>query len=188
MTNEVLETHVVRYVDVLAAPRPPGGRVFDTSDGIFWQTSKFVELNRAMAPEGDCLETLRAFDGRERFSTVDSADFAAREIIELDFATIPAGNYGPVIASRRSLLSTYLFYQALTYMGRSAGSWLAALERQDANTRERSRGVQPRPRRKWRKKSRPLSRAGKRAISRNRKLRRWITNLITRSTSSASKT
>jgi hypothetical protein len=39
------------------------------------------------------------------------------------------------------LLSTYLFYQALAYMGRSAGSWLAALERQDASTRERSRGI-----------------------------------------------
>jgi hypothetical protein len=141
MTNEALETHVVRYVDVLAAPRPPSGRVFATSDGVFWQTSKLVELSHTMAPEGDCLETLRAFDGRERFSATDSTDLAAREIIELEFATIPAGNYGLVIASRQSLLSTYLFYQALAYMGRSAGSWLAALERQDANTRERSRGV-----------------------------------------------
>jgi len=141
MTNEALETHVVRYADVLAVPRPQNGRVFATSNGIFWQASKTFALNRAMAPEGDGLETLRAFDGRERFSTTDSTDLATREIIELEFAAIPEGNYGLVIASRQSLLSTYLFYQALAYMGSSAGNFLAALERQDANMRERSRGL-----------------------------------------------
>lgn len=141
MTNEALETHVVRYADVLVAPRPPNGRVFATSDGKFWQTAKIFAPDRALAPEGDALESLRAFDGRERFSATDSTDLAAREMIELEFAAIPAGNYGLVIASRQSLLSTYLFYQALAYMGRSAGSWLAALERQDATTRERSRGI-----------------------------------------------
>ncbi len=141
MKNEALETHVVRYVDVLAALRPQGGRVFATSDGAFWQAQKIVEPNRAIAPEGDCLAALHAFDGIERFCATDSTDLAARETIDLEFATITEGKWGLVIASRQSLLSTYLFYQALAYMGRSAGSWLAALERQDASTRERSRGI-----------------------------------------------
>ncbi len=141
MTNEALETHVVRYVDLLLAPRPASGRVFATSGGAFWQANKIVELTRVVAPEGDCLAALRNFDHIERFSATDSTDLAAREIIELEFAAIPEGNYGLVIASRQSLLSTYLFYQALAYMGRSAGNFLAALERQDAATRERSRGI-----------------------------------------------
>lgn len=141
MKNEALETHVVRYVDVLVALRPQGGRVFATSDGAFWQAQKIVEPNRAIAPEGDCLAALRAFDGIERFSATDSTDLAARETISLEFTTITEGNWGLVIASRQSLLSTYLFYQALAYMGHSAGSWLAALERQEASTRERSRGI-----------------------------------------------
>jgi hypothetical protein len=141
MTNEALETHIVRYADLLLAPRPSGGRVFATSGGAFWRAGKIFEPSRAIAPEGDCLATLRVFDGAERFSTTDSTDLAAREIIELEFPAIPEGNYGLVIASRQSLLSTYLFYQALAYMGRSAGNFLAALERQDAATRERSRGI-----------------------------------------------
>jgi len=39
MKNEALETHVVRFVHVLAAPRLPGGRVFAAVDGSYWQTS-----------------------------------------------------------------------------------------------------------------------------------------------------
>lgn len=141
MKNEALETHVVRYVDVLAAPRRQGSRVFATSDGVFWQAREIVEPNRGLASEGDCLAALRAFDGFERFSTTDSTDLAARETIDLEFAAASEGNWGLVIASRQSLLSTYLFYQALAYMGRSAGHWLAALERRDVTMRERSRGI-----------------------------------------------
>jgi hypothetical protein len=33
-----------------------------------------------------------------------------------------------VIASRQTLLSTYLLYQTLAYMGRTAGAWLASLD------------------------------------------------------------
>jgi hypothetical protein len=38
-------------------------------------------------------------------------------------------------------MNTYLFYQALAYLGHRAGEWLAALERSDATTRARTSGV-----------------------------------------------
>jgi len=41
------------------------------------------------------------------------------------------------VTARQSLLSTYLFYQTLAWMGRSAGSWLASLGSADAATRAR---------------------------------------------------
>lgn len=141
MTNEALETHVVRHVDVLAAPRPGGGRVFATADGEFWEAHAVTEPAICLAPEGDCRPALRAFDGVERYSVSDSTDLASRETIELAFSAAPPGELGLVIASRQSLLSTYVFYQALAYLGRSAGQWLAALERGDAQARARAGGL-----------------------------------------------
>jgi hypothetical protein len=141
MTNEALETHVVRYADVLALPRPADGRVFATSDGEFREAARFVAASRCDAEDGDCREAVRAFDGIERFSLADSTDLAAREHIELEFTTAPGAELGLVIAARQTLLTTYLFYQALAYMGESAGTWLAALERSDPTALQRVNGV-----------------------------------------------
>ena len=141
LTNEALETHVIRHADVLAARRPPGGRVVAGPGGVLREALALHEPLRATGPEGDCVEPLRLFDGRERFSAADSTDLAAREVLELEFAAMPDTALGLVIASRQSLLTTYLFYQALAYMGRRAGDWVATLERGDAATRQRSAGV-----------------------------------------------
>jgi hypothetical protein len=129
MKNEALETHVVRYANLLAVPRPPGGRVFATPDGRFWQVTGLVEPISCRGPEGDCLEKVRAFDGEERISLADSTFLAAKETIDLEFDDLPTGKPGLVIASRQSLLSTFLFYQGLAYMGGSVGEYMASLER-----------------------------------------------------------
>ena len=131
MRNEALETHVVRRVDLLAAPRPKEGRVFATSNSEFWSATEVIEPAVCWGPEGDCLEILRATDGIERYSAADSSDLADRETISLTFpAPQPAeGPLGLVIGSRQTLVSTYLLYQALAWMGDSAGSYLASLER-----------------------------------------------------------
>ena len=131
MKNEAFETHVVRYVDLLAVKRQSGGRVFSTSDGTFWETETIVDPTAASAPEGDCLPPLQNIDGHERFSEADASNLATREIIEIEFDDVPHGSTGLVIAARQSLMSTFLFYQGLAYMGRSAGEWIAALERSD---------------------------------------------------------
>jgi hypothetical protein len=128
MTNEALETHVVRYVNVLAAPRPPGGRVFKTPTGTFWQVPELFAPTSCQAPEGDCLPWVRTLDGMERFSKADPEDLARRETVELEFPA-PTGPIGLVLAFRQTLMTTYLFYQTLAYMGRSVGDWLTFLSR-----------------------------------------------------------
>ncbi len=140
MTNEALETHVVRWARVLAAARPHGGRVLATQAGDFWGVTSLDAPQRCSAPEGDCLRTIHALDGAERFSTTDSTDLATREVIELDFPS-SGDSVGLVIGSRQTLLSTYVLYQALAYMGRSAGSFLAVLERGDASVRRQAGGI-----------------------------------------------
>ncbi len=141
VTNEALETHVIRRADILAAPRPPGGRVVATRRGEFREALRLIPPLRATAPEGDCLAALARHDGVERASVADSTDLAAREVIDLEFPAAPDTALGLVIASRQSLLSTFLYYQALAYLGRSAGDWLAALQRGDTVVRAQSNGI-----------------------------------------------
>ena len=131
MKNEAYETHVVRYVNLLTVPCQAAKRVFVTSVGSFWTSSHLLEVSKAIAPEGNCLDALSAFDGVERFSTTDSSDLAAREQLILSFHNVPKGKIGLVLAMRQTLLSTYLFYQTLGYLGKSAGEYLARCERGD---------------------------------------------------------
>jgi hypothetical protein len=137
MRNEALETHVVRAVRVLAARRPAGGRVVAAADGALWAVTALTPPAHARAAEGDVAPVLAAVDGSERVSEPDSSDLAARETLDLEFPPTP-GPLGLVLASRQTLLTTYLFYETLAAMGPSTGTWLAALERADRTIPERS--------------------------------------------------
>ncbi len=141
MKNEALETHVVRYVDLLAVKRQSGERIFSAGDGTFWETDTIVNPSAASAPEGDCLPLLRSIDGQERFSEADPEYLATRETIDIEFDAMPDDRTGVVIAARQTLMSTFLFYQGLAYMGRSVGEWIAALERRDVTVEKASTGI-----------------------------------------------
>ncbi len=144
MRNEALETHVVRWADLIAAPRNPGARVYLTSGGGFVHGTEAVPPIRCRAEEGDCTSTVSHADRNERWSSTDSNDLATRERIELEFerpATNPAGNPGIMIVSRQSLLPTYILYQGLAFMGSRATEWLVAFERQSRETRSRALGL-----------------------------------------------
>jgi hypothetical protein len=141
MRNEALETHAVRSLRLHAVPEPEGSRAFATADGRFRLATRVLEPSRCAATEGDCLDLLRAPDGRERRSWTDSTDLAARETIELEFPA-PGARAGLVVAARHSFVSTFLFYQTLAYLGSEAGAFLASMERGDGTTAERVREVQ----------------------------------------------
>lgn len=141
VTNEAMETHVIRYVNLLALPRPENGRTFATSSGEFWQAPEIIEPTVCIASEGDCLAAIQSFDGIERFSKTNSKDLATRETIELIFDSFPSGKAGLVLGFRQTLLTTYLFYQGLAYMGHASGYWLAKMERGDKDVLKHSSGV-----------------------------------------------
>ena len=134
MTNEAYETHVVKRADVLAVRRPPGGRVLSTGE-VLWAASELAPATACTAPEGDCTAALAEVDGRERTSLSDAEDLAAREVIELAFPPAPVrsgeaqARTGIVVAARQSLVTTFLLYQGLAYLGTTAVDWIAALER-----------------------------------------------------------
>lgn len=127
MTNEALETHVVRHADLLLVPRPPGGKILAAQDGTFWEATELLSPAVGRGPEGICTDLLTACDGRERYSLADSFYLGDKETLELEFEEIPEGDLGLVISSRHSLLSTYLFYQGLAYLGEKAAPALVRL-------------------------------------------------------------
>jgi len=128
MRNEALETHAVRSLHLLVAPRPPGGRAFALPDGRLVGVTRLRAPAGCAAAEGDCANLVRSPDRRERVSATDSSDLGARETVDLVFP--PAvGRTGLVLAARHTLVSTFLFYQSMAYFGHHAGQWLAALER-----------------------------------------------------------
>lgn len=141
MRNEALETHVVRHADLLVVPRDGSAGAVVLSDGSFRRTGARIPPRTARGPEGDLRSLLAARDGVERWSRSDSTDLAARESLHLEFDAPRGGRLGLLLAGRQTLLSTYLFYQTLAYMGGGAGRWLAALERGSPDLRRRVSGL-----------------------------------------------
>ncbi len=128
MTNDAFETHVVDSVRVLAAPRPAGGRVLRSGESYLPATA-ITGPASCTAAAGDCAAVVAASDGREYKSDADAHDLATKETLDLRFDAPSRGQRGLLLVARNSLLNTFLFYQALAFMGRSAGERFAALER-----------------------------------------------------------
>lgn len=129
MTNEALETHVIRHADVLAFSREEGTRVFVQGQRTFWRTGEQVGPVSASDAEGDILPEILTLDGVERLSLADSTNLGARETLEFTFVVPDSGEYGIALGCRQSLLTTFLLYQTLSYMGTSTAEWLATLQR-----------------------------------------------------------
>ena len=128
MTNDALETHLVRSVRLLLLPKPESGRVF-RAGSLYYPTGKLHPPGLCRSARGDCLEQVRRADELEYLSPADDKNLAARETVELTFPR-GRGRVGLVIGGRNSLLNTFLFYQTLAYMGMSAGEWLMKLQRE----------------------------------------------------------
>ncbi|MBE0676336.1 MAG: hypothetical protein IH591_16900 [Bacteroidales bacterium] len=131
LTNEALETHVIRYADVMVLPRGDADRVFATETGEFFHTYDIAAPLSCQSPEGDCLEKLILMDKRERYSPSDPENLIAKESVEITFSDVPRGELGFIIGCRQSFMTTYLFYQGLAYLGKSAGYFAAKIESGD---------------------------------------------------------
>jgi hypothetical protein len=128
--NEAPETHSIRSLVLLAAPRPSRGQVY-RSGAHYYATISLTSPVSCQSDDGDCLAAVKTADGSEYKSDTDGQDLTHQETLELVFpATATATkSLGLVLTARNSLLNSYLFYQALAYMGADAGQYLALLER-----------------------------------------------------------
>ena len=137
LTNEALETHVIRYADLIVFPKKGEERVFATTDGNFFKTDKIKSPVTCKGPEGDCRNLVLQMDAKERYSASDPKNLASSEFIELEFNTSSQSRLGLIIGARQTLLTTYLFYQSLAYVGNANGYFASRIESGDKMIRRR---------------------------------------------------
>jgi hypothetical protein len=141
LTNEAYETHVIRRADLRVTDLAPGHRAMQRSSGGFVRVADLLAPSVARDREASVLADVIAADGREWFSLADSTDLATREEIHLSFDVPDAGRWGLVLGVRQGLLTTYLFYEALSSLGSEATSWLARLQSGDDRMISASQGM-----------------------------------------------
>lgn len=129
MKNEAFETHAINKVGLMAVPRQKGTRAYHDINDNFYICDVPTPVHQAFGPEGDLFSLLKAVDGIERFSKTDGEDLNAKENLELIFRPDKKGtDKGIVLDFRQSLLPTFLFYSAMSYMGDEASDVLAGVE------------------------------------------------------------
>lgn len=128
LTNEALETHVIRYVDLLLFPKSAGEHVFATNEGEFFRTGAVIPPQNCSSEEDDFRTEIAAMDGIERYTPADPKNLARREELIVSFDNNDLADKGLVIGARQTLMTTYLFYQEMAYMGNHYGAKIADVE------------------------------------------------------------
>jgi hypothetical protein len=129
MKNEALETHCVKEVKLLAYPRSGNERVYQSPTNEFYLCENIYKLTNARSNEGDIGPLLQHDDKIEHFSLSDPDNLHSKEEIFLDFNNVEnTGQMGLVINFRQTLMTTYLFYSAMGYMGDEVSDKFAKLE------------------------------------------------------------
>lgn len=129
LTNEAMETHAIRYARLLAFEKKENERIFATARGTFLRATTISAPLSCQTSTGDCLQMVDAADGREYYSRADSINLNSREELIVRFDVTSNQSIGLVLGKRQTLMTTFLMYQGLAYMGNSATYWLAELER-----------------------------------------------------------
>ncbi|MCX6252387.1 MAG: hypothetical protein NTX61_16765 [Bacteroidetes bacterium] len=129
MRNEALETHCVNDVKLLAYPRKENERVYHTRQDEFYLCDKIYPLSAASANEGDITTLLQKDDRLERFSLADENNLGSKEEIFLTYDNVKkTDDLGLIVSFRQTLMTTYLFYSTMGYMGDEVGDIFAGIE------------------------------------------------------------
>ena len=128
LTNEALETHAIKYANLLTFKRSKDTRTLAGTDGGFYTIGNFVPPEKSNSREGDCLEKIKKLDGYEQYSLADAGNLAKKEELLFSFDSQITGEKALIIANRQTLLTTYLFYQGLAYTGNYMGDFAASVE------------------------------------------------------------
>jgi hypothetical protein len=129
MKNEALETHCVKEVKLLVYPKRTGENVYQTSTNEFYLCENLYPINYAFSSEGDIANLLKYEDRKEWFSLSDESNMIRKEEIHLIFDNVNNINtLGLIINFRQTLMTTYLFYSAMGYMGDEVSDIFARFE------------------------------------------------------------
>lgn len=127
MKNEAWETHLVRRINLLMAPRSEGNRVLRDIDGNYFEVAGAHEPLSARHQGRSISKRINQTDELEWYSLADSSDLLEEEEIELEFDN-PGGDVGLALVNRQTLLTTFLFYHSLSLLGHAAGYYYQRME------------------------------------------------------------
>ncbi len=128
MKNEALETHVVNQVNVFAVPKQRSQYVFHDQYQNFYLCERNFIPKKVMVNDKNITCVVREIDELEYFSQTDTFDLLAKEEMILEFDQLPMEELGVVLNFRQSLLTTFLLYSGLSYMGDEVGDIFSLLE------------------------------------------------------------
>ncbi|GAB3661043.1 hypothetical protein GCM10028791_35280 [Echinicola sediminis] len=134
--NEALETHMIRNIHLIACKRTPGLDVLQNPKGEFYQVNSPIAPKNAVHNGQSIRQEIKEKDMLEWFSLSDATDLSKKEELYVEFDN-SYGQSGLVLTKRQSLMTTFLFYQSLAFLGNANAYYLAKLENGDDWLRKR---------------------------------------------------
>ncbi|WP_242134531.1 hypothetical protein [Aestuariivivens marinum] len=128
MKNEAFETHMVNELVLTAVPKKSHEFVFQDRRHTFYKSDYILSPSSATVSGTDILNAISEMDNREFFSHTDRDDLTKKEAIYLNFEGVQDQQQGLVINFRQSLLTTFLLYNGLSYMGDEVGDYFTKIE------------------------------------------------------------
>ena len=132
MKNEALETHCIDAISLVAIPIQEGERIYHNPENDFWRCRESQAPATAVSDNSEVSALLSSSDLNEYHRWTDKGNMLEKEDVYLTFPGIPnTDQYGLVLDFRQSLMSTYLFYGALSYVGPLSSDYYAQFGNKD---------------------------------------------------------
>lgn len=129
MKNEAFETHMINELALHAIPKHRKEKVFHDTDGRFYKSQNVEDPFKAITDKNlEITNKICQRDESEYFSLTDSFDLTTKEEIIIEYEDLQNQNYGIVINHRQTLLTTFLLYSGISYMGDEVGDYFAKIE------------------------------------------------------------
>ena len=129
--NEALETQVIKDVELVSVKKDKDERVFlSPEEDVFFRVKGMRGVDEFVTQSGDQSTLVNRWDRLEYRSWADPDDLTRPETLRIRFKVRKAGRKGLVIVYRQTLMTTFLFYQTLAYMGKRYGDVFAEIERE----------------------------------------------------------
>jgi hypothetical protein len=133
LKNEALETHYIKNISLYSFQIQENQRVFhskfENENDKFYLCENTYSLTSASDGFKNITNELKHIDKLERFSLSDSNNLLSKEEIILNFDNINnTKNLGMQIHFRQSLMTTYLFYSMLDYLGNDITDYFVKFE------------------------------------------------------------
>jgi len=128
MKNEALETHVIDKITLLSVVRGKDELVFVDGQDRFYKCQETRLPQSALLGDESVLQELSGMDELVLRTRTDADDLMVLDTIELVFDNSEVMHGGLVLQFKQSLLTTYLFYHALSLLGDDATDQMAKIE------------------------------------------------------------